>query len=316
MTHFADRLIDAIRSKGTPLVVGLDPRFDQLPAEVVARNLEQYGLNPRGVAAAIEEFCVRVLDVVSVLVPAVKLQVAFFERFGPPGMQVFYNVSMVARRKGLLVISDAKRGDIGSTAEAYADGWLRGVPLGAELRHIWDVDAMTINPLFGTDGIEPFARAASDTGKGLFIIVRSSNPSAGELQDLVADGRPVFMHLADHVRRWGAASVGPSGFSALGAVVGATGPEQCRALRDVMPETFFLVPGYGAQGGSAADTAGAFRADGLGAVINSSRAILFAYSREPYADRFPPDRWQEAVAAATRDAIADIAAHTPAGKLT
>ena len=153
--NFADRLVEAIQAKGTPVVVGLDPRLDQLPGELVDRHLKRHGLNTRGVAAALEEFCQCVLDVVAPLVPAVKLQIAFFERFGPPGMEAFYNVSIVARRKGLLVIGDAKLSDIGSTAEAYSDGWLRGVKIGADLRHIWDVDALTVNPFLGSDGVAP-----------------------------------------------------------------------------------------------------------------------------------------------------------------
>ena len=315
MTNFADRLAEATLAKRTPLVVGLDPRLDQLPHDLAERNLARHGLNPDGVAAAFQEFCFGVIEAVAPLVPAVKPQVAFFERFGPAGMAAFSNVSLAARRHGLLVIGDAKRGDIGSTADAYADAWLGAPAVRSEHLPVWDVDALTVNPLFGTDGIEPFVRVADRAGKGRFVIVRSSNPSAGEVQDLCADGRPVYMHLADHVRRWGQSLVGQHGLSALGAVVGATAPDQCRALREAMPQTYFLVPGYGAQGGSAADTAGAFRPDGLGAVVNSSRAIIFAHAREPYSRTVAPDRWQDAVRAATVEAIADLRAHTPAGKL-
>jgi orotidine-5'-phosphate decarboxylase len=296
MSHFADRLAAAVRAKGNALCVGLDPRRDSLPLEVRARHADG---TLEAVAHAYEEFCSRVLDVVAPLVPVVKPQSAFFEACGPAGWVALQRLLRRARQLGLLTILDAKRNDIASTATAYAD---------AAFASVWDADALTINPYLGRDSVQPFLDSARRDGRGVFILVRTSNAGAGQFQDLICDGKPLFMHVAAAVAAWSAENLGQCGLGDVGAVVGATHPAELAVVRQAVPTAPFLVPGYGAQGGSAADTAAAFRSDGLGAVVNSSRGILFAYPPEERA-------WEAAVEVATRRTIADLAAATPAGKL-
>jgi orotidine-5'-phosphate decarboxylase len=240
----------------------------------------------------------------------VKPQAARFECLegGDPfaGMALYASLIREARDMGLFVIGDAKRGDIGSTAAAYAAAHLRG-PFSA--------DALTVNGYFGADGIAPLVEVCRAQGKGVFVLVKTSNPGGGMFQDLVADGLPVYRHVARHVEELAAGTAGECGYGAVGAVVGATYPAQLAELRAAMPHTWFLVPGFGAQGGAAGDTAGAFDPAGTGAIVNSSRGIIFAHARSPYAERFGPSRWQEAVEAATRDMIEQLRAETPAGNL-
>jgi orotidine-5'-phosphate decarboxylase len=293
MNHFADRLFAAVRAKGTPLCVGLDPRWDSLPAGV--RN--RYPPTLSGRAAAFDEFCCRVLDVVAPLVGVVKPQSAFFEACGPAGMQALLQIVRQARSKGLLIILDAKRNDIASTAEAYAEAAFR----------VFDADALTINPYLGRDSVEPFLKVSRPLGRGLFVLVRTSNAGAGQFQDLACGGGLLYARVAAAVAAWGAENRGEAGYGDVGAVVGATNPAELAGLRRLLPGVPLLVPGYGAQGASAADTAGAFAADGLGAVVNSSRAILF-----PQADGRD---WESAVEHACRRAVAELAANTPAGRL-
>jgi len=215
-----------------------------------------------------------------------------------------------ASEKGLLVILDGKRNDIGSTAQAYAEGFL-----GSGDKSGWGADALTVSPYLGDDSLSPFVEVAQQRGAGIFVLVKTSNPGGGAFQDLVADGRPIYRHVAEHVETLAADTAGDCGYGCVGAVVGATYPQQLDELRKAMPHTWFLIPGYGSQGGTAADVAGGFDADGLGAIVNSSRAIIFAHARPEYAERFGPSRWQEAVEAATRQMIEKLADQTPAGQL-
>jgi orotidine-5'-phosphate decarboxylase len=333
MLPFSERLAAAIRRCATPAMVGLDPRADFLPESL--RPGPQ--ASPEQIADAYATFCCAVIDVVAELVPAVKPQVAFFEEQGPAGMAALWKVIDYARKKNLLVIIDAKRGDIGSTAEAYARAYLgrrfderpdRVSPRQGDsevLDHpgvysAWGGDAITVNPYVGEDSLQPFVATALDRHAGVFVLVRTSNAGARLFQDLVSDGKPLYRHVAEHVEYLArttasrdAAAV--SSYGAVGAVVGATYPEELEQLRKVMPHAWFLVPGYGAQGGTAREVAAAFDRYGLGAIINSSRSIIFAYRSPQYRHEFGPSRWQEAVEAATREMIAQLRAETPAGRL-
>jgi orotidine-5'-phosphate decarboxylase len=299
MQHFADRLADACRAKGTALCVGIDPRWEALPLEVRARH-EGGGLV--GMAAAFDEFSERLLDVVAPLVPVVKPQSAFFEACGPAGLMALQRVLARARELGLITILDSKRNDIASTATAYADAAFAGTSLGAQRHPVWQADALTINPYLGRDAVEPFLASARQTGGGVFILVRTSNPGAGQFQDLTSGGKPLYQHVAEAVGAWANENLGRCGYGDVGAVVGATHPAELRTLRQLIAQVIFLVPGYGAQGGSAADVAAAFRPDGLGAVVNSSRGIIACFKPED-------EQWERAVEAATRAAIADLPPH-------
>ncbi len=307
MEHFADRLAAAVRRCRNPVLVGLDPRADSLPAGLLA---DERRADPAAVAAAYERFSCDVIDVVSELVAVVKPQAAFFEQVGPPGMVALGNVIAYARQRGLLVILDGKRNDIGTTATAYAQAYLGPPPLSP-----WGADALTVSPYLGDDSLTPFVDVAQPRGAGIFVLVKTSNPGGKMLQDLVVDGQPLYRRVGEYVERLAQQTHGQCGYGAVGAVVGATYPAQAEELRAVLPHTWFLVPGFGAQGGTARDVAPAFDAQGLGAIVNNSRGIIFAHSAPAYRDRFPADRWQDAVAAATRDMIAQLAADTPAGRL-
>jgi orotidine-5'-phosphate decarboxylase len=305
---FADRLDAAVRKCGNPVLVGLDPREELLP-DPVAREGARSG--PSVLASAYERFCRGVIDVVAPLVPAVKPQAAFFEQIGPEGMSALARIIRYAQQeKGLLVILDGKRNDIGSTAAAYARGWL-----GPAGQSPWGADALTVSPYLGDESLQPFVEVATDRGAGVFVLVKTSNRGGAMFQDLVADGRPLYAHVAAHVERLAGETAGACGYGAIGAVAGATYPQQLAELRAEMPHAWLLVPGYGSQGGTASDVAGAFDPEGRGAIINNSRAIIFAHSRRPYAERFGASRWQEAVEAATRDMIEELRAGTRAGKL-
>lgn len=302
---FADRLAEAVRRLRSPVVVGLDPRWEELPEAFRAGRKDDYAAK----AGAYASFCRQVIDVVAPLVPAVKPQAAFFEELGPAGMTALADVIAHAQSRGLLVIVDGKRNDIGSTAAAYARGYLgRG-------QSAWNADALTVSPYLGDDSLAPFVDVAHERGAGLFVLVKTSNPGGGMLQDVVSDGQPLYRRVAQHVEQLAAGAAGACGYGSIGAVVGATYPEQLAKLRSVMPHTWFLVPGYGSQGATAADVAGGFVADGLGAIVNNSRGILFAYRRPEYAERFGAARWQAATEAATRDMIAQLRANTTAGRL-
>ena len=301
MTAFIDRLADAVRRCGNAVLVGLDPRYEQLP-----RALGE-AAGPGDRARLYAEFCRGVIDAVGPLVPAVKPQAAFFEQLGPPGMQALAEVIRSAREAGLLVIADAKRNDIGSTAAAYADAFL-----GAD--SAWGADALTVSPYLGSDSLQPFVDTATQRDAGLFVLVKTSNPGGGQFQDLTADGLLVYQHVASAVETLAQGTRGECGYGAVGAVAGATYPAQLAELRAAMPTTWFLVPGFGAQGGTAADVAGAFDCQGLGAIVNSSRGIIFAHARQEYA-HLGEDRWQDAVAAAAQAMIEQLADATPSGRL-
>lgn len=271
---FADRLVDAIRRKKSRIVVGLDPRVESLPPGI----------------GGILEFNREILQLVKEHAVAVKPQIAFYEKLGPPGLEAYAETCRLARAEGVLVIGDVKRGDVPETARAYAEAHFVA----------FAADAVTVNPFFGADGIEPFVEAARKSGGGIFVLVKTSNPSSKEIQDLDVGGKPLHLLLAEKTFAWGESYKGASGYSSVGAVVGATHPEEARRIRSAMPNRFFLVPGYGAQGGTAANVVACFEGNGLGAVVNASRSILFAWERKPYSERFGAARWREAVAEAAR----------------
>jgi orotidine-5'-phosphate decarboxylase len=291
--HFADRLAHAVRTKGNALCVGLDPRWESLPAALRTKYAAS-GID--GHAAAYEEFCSRVLDIVAPLVPVVKPQAAFFEECGPAGLAAMGRLIGKAKQLGLLTILDAKRGDIASTATAYAEAAF----------DVWGADSITVNPYLGRDAIEPFLSVAREKHAGVFVLVRTSNPGAGLFQDLVARSPsggpdlPLYQHVAEAVRAWTRENVGDSGFGDVGAVIGATYPAELKLLREKLPEVPFLIPGFGAQGGTAEDVKVGFRADGLGAIVNSSRGVLFPWKGDA------PD-WEAKIEAATRATAAALA---------
>lgn len=272
-----DRLIAAIKQKNNPTVAGLDPTMDYIPAAIKQAAFAQYGETLAGAAEAIWQFNKGLIDALCDVVPAVKPQSAYYEMYGPEGVGALAKTIAYAQQKGMYVIADVKRNDIGSTAEAYAKAYLGKTMVGEAALAPFGADSATVNPYLGTDGIAPFLQQ----GGTIFVLVKTSNPSSGELQDLaLAQGGTVYEHMAGLVEQWGAASIGENGYSNVGAVVGATYPAQLAELRGKMPHTCFLVPGYGAQGGKAADVAKAFDANGLGAVINASRSILCAYQKQ------------------------------------
>ncbi len=275
-----DRLIDGIKKKGNPTVVGLDPTIEMMPEFMKKKYFRQYGPTPEGVAEMFFAFNKQIIDAVYDIVPAVKPQIAMYEKFGVPGIDVYNRSCMYAYSKGLVVIGDIKRGDISSTAAAYA-AHLGGAEIKGERAFTWMEDAVTLNPYMGSDGIKPFLEACAQYRKGIFVLVKTSNPSSSELQDLVLqDGRTVYEATAQLVDEWGTGLIGRYGYSEVGAVVGATHREQGEKLRKEHPHMFFLVPGFGAQGATADDVAGFFDEDGLGAVINSSRGITAAYKKD------------------------------------
>jgi orotidine-5'-phosphate decarboxylase len=302
--NFADRLLSAIEKKQTPLVVGLDPVYESLPS-AITRHRE---LNDRDdVEAAVDailEFCTRVLKVVAPHVAAVKINSAFFEQYYSYGYEAFQAVVQEAAAHGLIVINDAKRGDIGNTAERYAAATLAD-PVFESLDDQVGADAVTVAPYMGEDSVGPFIKMAKEQGKGVFVLVRTSNPGAAAIQDAVLqDGRPVYEHVGRLVAEWGKGLIGERGYSSVGAVVGATNPQQLVALRALLPQTIFLVPGYGAQGAAAADVAKGFKADGTGAIINSSRGIIYAHREAKYEGV----SWEKAVEGAVIAAKAEIGA--------
>ena len=299
MPAFMDRLADAVRAKRSPLMVGLDPRRDPLPDELRPAD----GASLDAVAEAFREFSCGVVDAVADVTPIVKPQAAFFEQLGPAGMAALGAVIDHARDAGLLVCVDGKRNDIGSTAAAYADGWLGE-------SSAWRGDALTVSPYLGDDSLEPFTKVAAERDAGVFVLVKTSNPGGGLFQDKVSEDEPLYRTVGAHVESIAAATAADHGYGVAGAVVGATYPEQLVELRAAMPHTWFLIPGFGAQGGSAADVAGGFAADGLGAVVNSSRGVIFAHQKAA-----PGTPWKDAVRAAAVEATEQLRAATPAGGL-
>ncbi len=298
-------LIEKIKKTNAPIVVGLDPMMNYIPSRITRRAFAEYGETLEGAAEAIWQYNKGIVDAVSDLVPAVKPQIAMYEQFGIEGMRAFKRTVDYCKEKGLVVIGDVKRGDIGSTSEAYAVGHLGKVAVGSKRYYGFDEDFATVNPYLGSDGIKPFVKVCAEEKKGIFVLVKTSNPSSGEFQDRLVDGRPLYELVGEKVAEWGAECMG-NGYSYVGAVVGATYPEQGRILRKVMPKTFILVPGYGAQGGKGADLVHFFNEDGLGAIINSSRGIIAAYKQEQYAS-YGEEGYADAARAAVIAMREDIA---------
>ena len=279
-----NRLISKIRQTNAPIVVGLDPMMKFVPEYIKKNAFKEHGETLEGAAEAIWQYNKGIVDAIYDLVPAVKPQVAMYEQFGIPGMIAFKKTVDYCKEKGLVVIGDIKRGDIGSTSEAYAVGHLGKVQVGSNSFAGFDEDFVTVNPYLGSDGVKPFTKICAEEKKGIFVLVKTSNPSSGEFQDRLVDGKPLYELVGEQVAAWGAECMpDEDDYSYVGAVVGATYPEQGRLLRKVMPKTFILVPGYGAQGGKGADLVHFFNEDGLGAIINSSRGIIAAYQQEQYA---------------------------------
>lgn len=321
--------MDAIDHKQNPTCIGLNPRLEQIPGHVRHESVKKYGETFEAVAACFFEFNKAIIDSVKDQVPVVKPQMAFFEAYGAPGVKAFKDTVDYAKKQGLLVIEDAKRGDIGAVSEAYSSGHIGKVDFWRGKKECYDVDAITVNPYLGSDGVRPFVEDCIRYGKGIFVLVKTSNPSSGQLQDAIsiighpqleelqkrviksggrhlsdvgmtpneADGAqigPNYLRVAHLVQEWGVEAVGERGYSSVGAVVGATYPNEARILRETIPASFFLVPGYGAQGGGAGDAMSCFNPDGYGAVVNSSRGIIFAYQVEPFRTMYPENEFDVA----------------------
>ena len=298
------QLIEKIQKTKAPICVGLDPMLSYVPEHIQAAAFEQYGETLEGAAEAIWQFNKEIVDHTFDLIPAVKPQIAMYEQFGIEGLKVYKRTVDYCKEKGLVVIGDAKRGDIGSTSAAYATGHIGSVQVGSKTYSAFDTDFLTVNPYLGTDGVKPFVDVCNSHDRGLFVLVKTSNPSSGEFQDRLIDGRPLYEWVAEKVVEWGNVSMDGE-YSNVGAVVGATYPEMSRILRNLMPHTYFLVPGYGAQGGTAEDLKHCFNKDGLGAIVNSSRGIIAAYKQEKY-KKFGAENFAEASRQAVIDMAADI----------
>lgn len=304
-----NRLIEKIQKTNAPIVVGLDPMMKFIPEHIVDAAFAAHGETLEGAAEAIWQFNKGIVDAVCDLIPAVKPQIAMYEQFGIPGLMAFEKTVKYCKEKGLVVIADAKRGDIGSTSAAYATAHLGRVQVGSRSYYAFDEDFVTVNPYLGTDGVKPFIDVCREENKGIFVLVKTSNPSSGEFQDrriADADGRPLYEIVGEQVDKWGAELMGDA-YSYVGAVVGATYPEMGRILRDIMPKAYILVPGYGAQGGRGKDLVRFFNKDGLGAIVNSSRGIIAAYQSDAYKEKFAPANYADASRQAVLDMIDDIA---------
>jgi len=299
------KLIDNIKKTNAPIVVGLDPMMNYIPEHIQKKAFAEFGETLEGAAEAIWQYNKEIVDHTYDLIPAVKPQIAMYEQFGIEGLKAYKRTVDYCKEKGLVVIGDVKRGDIGSTSAAYAAGHLGKVQVGSKTYAAFDEDFATVNPYLGTDGIKPFIDVCKEEKKGIFILVKTSNPSSGEFQDRLIDGKPLYELVGEHVARWGEDCMGDT-YSYVGAVVGATYPEMGKALRKIMPKSFILVPGYGAQGGKGKDLVHFFNEDGLGAIVNSSRGIIAAYKQEKYA-KFGAENFGEASRAAVEDMAADIA---------
>ncbi len=298
-----DALIRRIDALKNPTVVGLDPTLEMIPGYLKEEMFAKYGKTPEAVAEMFLAFNTAIMDAVKDIVPAVKPQIAFYERFGIAGLAAYEKTAALAKEKGFIVIGDIKRGDIGSTAAAYA-AHIGGTEIEGEKFDLWHEDFITVNPYLGVDGIKPFVDACNAADKGIFVLVKTSNPSSGELQDKLVDGRPVYLRVADLVSEWGKDSMGELGYSRVCAVVGATHPEEGERARAALPHTFFLVPGYGAQGGKAEDIRRFFDKDGRGCIVNSSRGIIAAYKKsETYGEKNFADAARDAAIAMQKDLL-------------
>ena len=299
-----NKLVSKIQKLNAPVVVGLDPMLDYVPEFIRKKAYAEYGETLKGAAEAIFEYNKGIIDATYDLIPAVKPQIAMYEQFGIEGLHAFKKTVDYAKSKALVVIGDIKRGDIGSTSSAYAVGHLGGVKVGNTLCRAFDEDFITVNPYLGSDGVNPFIDVCREEGKGIFVLVKTSNPSSGEFQDKLTDSRPLYELVGEQVAKWGETHMGES-YSYVGAVVGATYKKKKKILRKLMPKTYILVPGYGAQGGKAADLAPYFNEDGLGAIVNSSRGIIAAYKQEKYKE-YGEKNYADASRAAVIDMIEDI----------
>lgn len=300
-----NKLVEKIRKTGAPIVVGLDPMLGYIPEAVCAKAFSEFGETLEGAAEAIWQFNKEIIDNTCDLIPAVKPQIAMYEQFGVEGLKAFQKTVKYCKEKDLVVIGDIKRGDIGSTSAAYAAGHLGKVTVGTNSYAAFDEDFATVNPYLGSDGVKPFIKVCREEKKGIFVLVKTSNPSSGEFQDRLIDGRPLYEHVGEKVAEWGKECMGDS-YSYVGAVVGATYPEMGKILRKIMPKAYILVPGYGAQGGKGADLVHFFNEDGLGAIVNSSRGIIAAWQQEKYA-KFGAAHFGEASRAAVLEMKEDIA---------
>lgn len=300
-----NQLVSKIKQLNAPIVVGLDPMLKYIPKHIQDAAFAEYGETLEGAGEAIWQYNKGIVDAIYDLVPAVKPQIAMYEQFGIPGLVAFQKTVKYCKEKGLVVIGDIKRGDIGSTSEAYAVGHLGKVAVGSKEYYGFDEDFATVNPYLGSDGVKPFIKVCKEEKKGIFVLVKTSNPSSGEFQDRLVDGKPLYEIVGEQVAAWGAECMGDS-YSYVGAVVGATYPEQGKILREIMPKAFILVPGYGAQGGKGSDLVYFFNQDGLGAIINSSRGIIAAYQQEKYA-KYGAQGYADASRAAVLDMKEDIA---------
>lgn len=295
-----NQLVKKIEELKAPIVVGLDPMMNYVPEHIQKKAFSEYGETLKGAGEAIWQYNKQIIDAIYDLVPAVKPQIAMYEQFGIEGLVAFQKTCDYAKEKGLIAIGDIKRGDIGSTSTAYAVGHVGKVKVGSQMYRGFQEDFVTVNPYLGTDGVKPFIDVCKEEKKGIFVLVKTSNPSSGEFQDRLIDGKPLYELVAEKVAQWGEEHMGDT-YSYVGAVVGATYPEMGAALRKVMPKSYILVPGYGAQGGKGSDLAPFFNKDGLGAIVNSSRGIIAAYKQEKYV-RFGA----EAFADASRQAVLDM----------
>ena len=299
-----NQLIANIKKTGAPIVVGLDPMLKYIPEHIQKKAFAEFGETLEGAAEAIWQFNKGIVDKTYDLIPAVKPQIAMYEQFGIPGLVAFKKTVDYCKSKGLVVIGDIKRGDIGSTSSAYAVGHIGKVQVGSKTYAPFDEDFVTVNPYLGSDGVNPFIDVCKEEKKGLFILVKTSNPSSGEFQDQMIDGRPLYELVGEKVAQWGEDCMGDE-YSYIGAVVGATYPEIGKVLRKVMPKSYILVPGYGAQGGKGKDLVHFFNEDGLGAIVNSSRGIIAAYKQEKYAN-YGEEAFADASRTAVEDMVADI----------
>jgi len=301
-----DILIDKIIEKQNPSVVGLDPRLSLVPQYIKDEMYDIYGKTPKAMAESFLKFNKIIIDEVYDIVPAVKPQIAMYEQLGDVGIKAYIDTINYAKEKDLVIIGDVKRGDISSTAEAYSKGHIGRVDIEGEKYSIYNEDFITISPFLGSDSIEPYIEDCKEYSKGLFVLVKTSNPNSGQIQDLIVNGERIYEIVGKLVSQWGEGLIGKHNYSLIGAVVGATYPEQGKELRKLMPHSFFLVPGYGAQGGKASDLAHCFDKNGLGAIVNSSRGIIAAYKSEKYKNQYTEREFGKAARQAAIDMRRDL----------
>ena len=294
MENAIDKLINKIKKTDNPTVIGLDPKYDMLPECIKSK----YGKTLEDISKAILEFNKEIIDNTYNIIPAVKINIAFYEMYGIEGMKVFEDTCKYAKEKEMVVIADIKRGDIGSTAQSYSNAFLGKTKIGEKEVSIFDVDFVTVNPYMGTDCVKPFIDDCKKYNKGIFVLVKTSNPSSGELQDKkIEGGEKIYIEVAKLVENWGKDLIGENGYSSISAVVGATYPNQLKEIRKIAPHTYFLIPGYGAQGGKAEDIALGFDENGLGGIINASRSLMYAYKSEKWKDKFEESQYGKATRA-------------------